>query len=401
MDEKTAKTRSVFLWTRLLSTPFYVLFTLLPYILYKEGGASLFQVTTLMILKPSVSLVAPYLSAWIHRHPRWVNQNLMWASVLKFFPFLFIPWIDRVEYFALASLVYLILGRGVIPAWMEILKINIPGGSRTKVFAYGQAFDYLGIALFPVMFGWILDGDPAAWRSLFSWAAFTGIVSSFYMFRIPRQNKVEAAPVQFNPWRQSYALLKSRPDFTRFQVGFMFGGAGLMILQPALTFFFTDTLKLSYQEMAFAIAFCKGIGYAAATPFWAPIFGKMNIFRFCSLVTLLAALFPIVLLLAGYQINFLWLAFLGYGVMQAGSELAWHLSGPVFSMEKDSSLYSQTNILMQGIRGAITPWIGWLICTGAGAPATLFVGSALCLVATLQLSYPRRIEHESSSPSPP
>lgn len=389
------ETRAAFLWTRILSTPFYVLFTLLPYILYKDVGATLFQVTTIIILKPAVSLIAPYWSASIYKRPDRLISSLCWANILKFLPFIFVPFIDRVEYFTLASMAYLILGRGVMPAWMELLKQNIPGESRTKVFAYGQAFDYLGIALFPLTFGWLLDSYQEAWRSLFFFTAAIGMGSTLFLLRIPTKAIEVTQPPStlsetlMRPWKLGWDLIIARPDFGRFQMGFMFGGAGLMILQPALPVFFTDTLSLSYQEMTFAIAFCKGMGYAITTPFWARLFEKIHIFHFCAGVTFLAALFPIFLLLSEARLELLWLAFFGYGFMQAGSELSWHLSGPTFSMDADSSIYSQTNVLTQGIRGAITPYLGLCLCQFAGAPVTLWVGSFLCLLATYHMAFYR------------
>ena len=391
----SGETRAAFLWTRILSTPFYVLFTLLPYILYKDMEATLFQITTIIILKPTVSLIAPYWSASIYKRPDRLISNLTWANTLKFLPFLFVPLIDSVEYFTLASMIYLILGRGVIPAWMELLKQNLPRESRTKVFAYGQAFDYLGIALFPLTFGWLLDAYQEAWRFLFFVTASLGMGSTLLLLRIPRQRVHINNPsptfseTLIRPWKQCWELILARPDFGRFQIGFMFGGAGLMILQPALPVFFTDTLNLSYREMTFAIAFCKGIGYAMTTPFWAKLFEKINIFYFCAGVTFLAALFPLVLLFSETHITFLWIAFLGYGFMQAGSELSWHLSGPTFSMEGDSSIYSQTNVLTQGIRGAVAPYLGLCLCQLTGATVTFLISSFLCLLATYQMAFQR------------
>lgn len=381
-------TRSAFLWTRLLSTPFYVLFTLLPYILYRDVGATLLQVTTLIILRPAVSLLAPYWSVSVIKRPDRLVANLAWANVLKFLPFLFVPWVDSVVYFNLASLIYLILGRGVMPAWMEVLKLNIPSDSRTRVFAYGQAFDYLGIALFPFCFGWMLDSTPEAWRLLFFITSLLGMISTWFLMRIPALDPpaeceaIDYKAALIKPWKASWELLSQRPDFARFQYGFMLGGAGLMILQPAMPAFFSDTLHLSYKEMTFAIAFCKGIGYAAATPFWARFFEKIDIFRFCSWVTFLAAFFPLLLLFAKADTLFLWVAYLIYGVMQGGSELSWHLSGPTFSVQADSSAYSQTNILTQGIRGAVMPYLGLYLSLFFGVGAAFAASALLCLAAT-------------------
>ena len=159
-----------------------------------------------------------------------------------------------------------------------------------------------------------------------------------------------------------------------------------MVIHAALPIFFNDTLNLSYKEMTLATSFCKGIGFAMATPFWAKLFQRIHIFRFCSWVTLLAAIFPVLLYLSILDIRFLWAAYLAYGIMQGGSELSWHLSGPVFSPDSDSSIYSQTNILAQGVRGVVMPYLGFFLTTGFGASWALLAAILFCLLATKIMS---------------
>ena len=48
-------------------------------------------------------------------------------------------------------------------------------------------------------------------------------------------------------------------------------------------------------------------------------------------------------------------AYTMFGIMQAGSTLSWHLSGPIFSKEKDSTLFSGVSVAMVGLRGCIFP----------------------------------------------
>lgn len=382
------RTSSAFLWTRLLSTPFYGLFILLPIIFYKDLKEGLFIVTLLITLKPAISLLAPYWSVSIYKRPDRLKSNLIWANVLKFVPFLFVPLNDSIEYLLFASLIYLLLGRGVIPAWMELIKQNIPHEKRAKVFAWGQGLDYIGIALFPILLGWALDTYEYGWRYLFPITALLGMASTLFLMRVPNKvctnfAKNEQKDLILKPFKQSFSLLKARPDFARFQWGFMFGGAGLMILQPAYPIFFTDTLRLSYQEMSYAVAFCKGIGFALTSPMWAKWFQRINIFTICAIVTGIAVIFPLVLMMSELNLIYLYIAYLIYGVMQAGSELSWHLSGPVFSKDEDSSVYSSTNILMQGLRGVFVPYLGTLICLAYGPKTTLFAAAVLCLGATI------------------
>lgn len=384
------RTRSAFLWTRLLNIPFWAIFNTLVIILYKDLHATPLQITVLVALKPVAALFSPYWSTLINKRPDRLVANLIWANILKFLPFLFFPWIHNNWVFVLSFGFFMIFARGVIPAWMEIIKRNIGGTARERTFAFGSLVDYIGSAILPLGFGWILDDYDQSWRWIFFATAFIGIVSTLFLYRIPITHsiKAESEPrVQFGwsqivkPWRESWELLKSRPDFARFQIGFMFGGAGLMIYQTTLPYFYVDVLDLSYTKILLAITVCKAIGYAVSTPAWVRAFDKVNIFTFCSVVTLTAAVFPLLLLSSVSFIGFLYLAYIIFGVMQAGSELGWHMSGPTFAKEEDSSVFSGTNVLTVGIRGCIAPALGTLIYMSTNSIVVMLTASFLCLIA--------------------
>ena len=390
-DSFLKQTRSAFLWTRLLNIPFWVIFNMLPIILYKDLHATPFQVAMAIALKPLASLLSPYWSLSVNQRRDKLVLNLIWGNLLKFAPFLFFLWIHNVWLIVLCYGFYMILARGVIPAWMEIIKLNIKGAARERIFSYGSAIDYLCSGLLPLAFGWVLDDHPESWRWIFVSSAALGILSTFPLLRIPLPDTQEAPPSKsppepwlkkvIEPWTQSWNLLKKRPDFKCFQIGFMFGGAGLMMMQSALPMFFVDKLELSYAEMLFALSICKGIGFAATSPFWVKFFNRANIFYFSSWVTILAALFPFILMGASSNLMWLYVAYASYGMMQAGSELSWHMSGPVFAKEENSSIYSGTNVLTVGIRGFV-PFLGAILCVLLSANYVLIIGAFLCLVAT-------------------
>lgn len=394
-DENHCRTRSAFLWTRILNIPFWALFNMLPIILYKDLHASSFQIATMIALKPISSLFSPYWSLSVNRRRDRLVSNLTWANILKFLPFLFFPWFENNWLFIFSFAFYMFLNRGVIPAWMEIIKLNIRGVSRERVFAVGSVVDYVGSALLPLAFGWLLDDDFKIWRWLFVVNGSIGIISTIFLYRIvvPKmesQEVVEDVPnisveQTLKPWSESWNLLKERLDFAQFQIGFMLCGSGLMMIQTALPMYFVDNLNLSYTEISLAIIVCKGVGYAVSSPIWVRWFQRFDIFQFCSWVTILAGLFPLVLLLAKYNLIWLYLSYLGYGMMQAGSELSWHMSGPFFAEDKDSSIYSRTNVLTVGIRGCFAPLIAYLIYSASNSITVLLFSAILCFLATERL----------------
>ncbi|MBM3192421.1 MAG: MFS transporter, partial [Chlamydiae bacterium] len=231
------------------------------------------------------------------------------------------------------------------------------------------------------------------WEWLFSFAAGFGILSSLFLISIPmqytsiscsgiRQQKFNIKQKIFKPWQQVWQLIARRRDFTIFQIGFMLGGSGLMIMQPALPQFFVDILHLSFTEMGVAIALCKGIGVALTSPLWTRLFRRSNIFQLSALVTIFAAFFPIFLFASSFHISLLYFAYAFYGIMQAGSELSWHMSGLVFAQESDSSTFSITNVLTVGMRGCIVPALGSLLLPFIQPLGVLLSGVLLCLLAS-------------------
>jgi len=402
------KTQAAFLWTSILNTPFWAIFNMLPFILYKDLHATPLQVTAIIILKPAVSLFALYWSALIEKRKDRLKSNLIWARVLSHLPFFFFPFIDNPWLFIASFGLYMMLSRGTVPAWMEILKLNIPTVSREKVFAYGSALGYLGAAIVPFTLGGLMDSYQESWRWIFPVTALISLGAILFKNRIPIQldpivdNKTPPAlslkQELLKPWQSAWELICRRPDFARYQLGFMLGGSGLIVMQPALPVFFMDGLNLSYTELAVALTLCKGAGFAVTSSVWARLLSRIDIYRFNSYVTLLAFIFPLCLLAA--QVNLIWLygGYLLYGMMQAGSEMSWNLSGPLFAKDEDSSVYSSVNVLTVGIRGCFVPAIGSLLAYQVHASGVMLLGGALCLLSTYFMGkYSRQLKTASTT----
>lgn len=396
------KTRNAYTLTRLLNTPFWALYTLLPFIMWQDLQAGPWQIACIISMRPIVSLFSLYWSSRIKRRRDKLVSNIVWACALSHLPFLFVPWISHPWYFIFASAVYMLFHRGVNPAWMEVLKINIPEELRKTVFAYGSAVYHAGGALLAIAIGWLLDDYFQAWRWLFPLTALISLVAILLLASMPIKNELidrQATETVFSfkeqiakPWKEAWELMKGKPDFCRFQIGFMLCGGGLMLWQPALPQFFFDTLHLNYKELTIAMTLCKCIGYTASVPIWTRLMNRFDIFQFTSGVAAMAALFPLGLMAAQWNMSWLYIAYLVYGAMQGGSELSWNLSGPIFSKQEDSSTYSSVNVMMVGIRGCVAPPLGSLFCNLAGSWAALLMGGGFCLMATWQMYFCRQKE---------
>lgn len=391
------KTRIAYTWTRILNTPFWALYTLLPFIMCRDLQATPWQIACIISLKPIVSLLSLYWSSLVRSRSDRLISNIVWAGILGHLPFLFIPWISHPWYFIFASSVYMLFYRGVNPAWMELLKVNVPEESRQKVFAYGSAIYHAGGAVLAIGIGIAMDDFFEAWRWLFPFTvlcSFGAIVLQTKMSVKNASDSIQDSQKQpllsfkeqlQQPWKDAWGLMKERSDFAKFQIGFMLGGGGLMLWQPALPQFFFEILHLNYKELTIAITLCKSVGYIIALPLWTRLLNQMDIFLFSGTVTLIAALFPLGLIAAQWNLVWLYGAYLLYGFMQGGSELSWNLSGPIFSKQEESSTYTGVNVVAVGMRGCIAPPIGSLLCNLTTAPIVLATGGCLCLLATWRM----------------
>lgn len=407
MDTKIIRdTRSAYIWTRVLSVPFWGLINMLSIILYKSMHISPLQITAILALKPMSAIFAPYWSQFIYQRSDRVVSNLVLSNILRYLPFLFLPWVEEPWVIIIAFGIYMTLYRGAIPAWMETFKCNLPEVSREKVVAYGSTIDYCGAALLPLLLGFVLDGYEYAWRWLFPVTALLGISSTWFLYRLPSvERKIHTHLPKctinwneelFKPWKQSWNLLRERTDFAYFQIGFMFGGAGLMVMQPALPIFFVDILDLSYTKMLLAVAVCKGAGFALTSPVWTKLFRKWDIYYLSGIVTILAAIFPLLMISSQYYSILLYVAYGLYGMMQAGSELSWHMSGPVFSKDKDSSIFSGINVLTVGLRGCVAPFVGAFLFSYTNSTVVMLMGTVLCLMAARHLiMYSRSVSSQA------
>lgn len=387
-------TKLTFIWAKLLSSPLESMCGLLAFILYKELHASPFQITLLISSKPIVALLSFYGNSFIRGNAYKLKPLITVSTLISFLPFLFFPIMDNVWFFILAYAIFMMSNRAVIPAWSEILRINLTNQERGKVFSIGSTANYLANIVVPILISPMIDYYPGIWKSIFFILAiihcFSAIVISF--IRIKNQEKVlsiekktsfSLKSILIAPWKNSWSLIKERKDFRNFQFVFMLGGGGIMLMQPVFPIFFKQTLQLSYTELTLAISFCKGIGFAISSPIWARKLYQIPIHLFNSYVTCLAGVFAFLIIVSTYQISGVYIAYLIYGVMQAGSELSWNLSGPIFSKDQESTLFTGVNVAMVGLRGCFVPFLGELLFLYSNSFTVFACGGCLCLMGSV------------------
>jgi len=394
---KSRATRFALVWMYVTNEPFVALYTLLFFILRKDLGATPLQISLFATLRPVISVFSFYWSANLLRQRKKLLPNLMGAWVLARIPFLCLFFINDIWYLIFAAGIYQLFSRATIPSMMEILKLNVEKKPRERLFSQLYVVSFMESMIFGSVVGKFLDMYEGAWVLLLFLTALFSLSSIFFQMRIPLSlSKIDdnILPITTNrflqPIKDSIHLMRSRPDFALFQWGFMVGGFGLMFITPALTIYYADTLHLTHDNLAIARYIWMGIGAIGSSFLWKGGLNKFSLNTITGSIILGFSFFIFTLLLA--RTNILWfnIAFLLYGIAQAGSHLVWNLSGTLFAKNEDSSKFSGVNILMVGLRGIIAPVLGGILCDFLSPFTILIIGVIICLSGFfLMLCYPR------------
>lgn len=388
-EEGFYKTRRALLGTHILNEPLFTVYNFIPFLLYRDLQATAILVTALTMLKPLVSVISLYWSQFAFNRRSKLLDNVIIANVAGRIPFLFFPWIHDPKIIVLCAAFYMLTYRASIPAWMEVLKLNLKE-QRGRLFSLGSALGYGEGVLLAVAIGKVLDMDVSAWRWIFPASAIVGLLGVLMQRGLPLPAAKEEAETDVSlwerfagPWKCTWKLMTERPDFRRFQWGIMLCASGLMIIQPALPIFFVDYLHITYTELAIALSVCKGLGYCVTSSAWGKRFHDVSIFNFTAAACFTVGLFPLLLIFAQWNIAFLYLAYFLYGIGQAGCHLNWNMSGTVFAANEDSSTFTSVNVVTVGIRGALIPPLGHFLCGAMNPLLPLVLSVGLCWASGL------------------
>ena len=389
------KTRNAVMWSSLLSEPLTALYAFLPFILYQELEASAFQVAIFFMLKPVVSLFSMYWSMEVASRPDRLVANVVWGGILARLPFFLFPWMNNSWLILLSGAAYWMFYRGVVPAWMEILKMNLPSKQRSRVFSLGAIFGYLQGVFLAILMGPWMDHNSEAWRWLYPIAALMGMIGVGFQARIPLDIKAMVSSGRneskqpfkqrlVEPWKKAFQLLGEHKDFARYQWGIMICGLAIMIMKPAEPVII-EKIGLSYTDLAVAILVCKGLGYVVTSALWARWLDRLNIFTFTSLVFFIVGV-SYLFLLSGTLITFsVFICYFVYGIFLAGNHLSWNLSGTIFCTEGDSSSFTSVSVAMVGLRGLVGPFMGSTLLVFFGPFSVVTLGVSLCVVSGLRM----------------
>jgi len=380
----------------LTNEPLIAFYTLLPFILRKEFYATALHLSIFTMLRPVLSSFSFFWGLSLNNKK---NPNLLTNSIISWtiarVPFLFFPFINNLYYIFISAAIYQIFYRASLPAWSEIIKRNIK--NKKFLLSTVAVLCFIESIFLKLFLDFFLDKSTFNWKMLFFFSALLSLSSIFIQMNIEVKNIPFDNSAIINDKtniltsiRDIFSLLKKRKDFAFFQKSFSIGGFALMLISPALYIFSNDVLKLSYSNMMTARLVFMGIGFIFSSYFWKKYLDKTSINNLTIWVLLNFTLYILLLLLSQFNRSFFYIGFLFYGIAQAGSTLLWNLSGMFFAKDRNSILFTSTNLLFVGIRGLIAPLLGSLLCFLFNSIIVLFIGTLLVFYGFLSAFLKRK-----------
>jgi MFS family permease len=379
------RTKLALLWMNLSSEPLIAIYSMIPFILRKEIGATTYQIVLFSTLSPLLAVLSFYWGAWLSHRKNKLLPNLIGAWILARVPFLFFPYIDSFIAMFVCCSIYQLFSRASTPALMEILKRNIAKNTRNHTFSLYYGLSVVEGIVIGLLLTQFLEFSNNNWKVIFLICSLISLSSAILQLRlkVPKE-KDSLEPSQkknfiVHPIRESFQLMQTRQDFAIFQWGFMIGGFALMLISPVRSIFIADMLPVSIADVTLARCVFVGLGIACSSLIWRKALDLFGIHRLVVWMLLGFGLFPLILLLASTHLAWFYFAHLIYGVTQGGSHLIWHLSGTIFAGDQNSTPFTTVNVLMIGIRGAIGPVLGGFLCNLLGPMPVLFLGACIAL----------------------
>lgn len=380
----------VYLINRGLISPIETLYAILIFIFIKNLNASPFQLTILACSKPITSFFAYYVSSRIFNKPQYLRSYLIINTIFGCIPCLLFPFVQNIWFYIASYFIFMVACRSTYPAWIEILKTCTKSNSLSQIISRGTSIYYFVMVLFPLLVSFWMDTHENLWRYLFVGCAVLNIMNVPFIMRlnikshsIASQDFMSLFNIVSDPLKKGWSILKRKPAFFQYQILFFLGGTGIILSQPILPVYFKENLNISYSQLAIAFSFCKGISFVLTSPYWANLTNRISIYQLNVYVNLLTCLFFVFILASNFGINWLFPAYLFYGSMQAGCEMSWNLSGPIFSEKMESTIYSSINLAAIGIRGCIFPFLGHLILMQTNVNVVFLVGGFLTFIALI------------------
>ncbi len=314
---------------------------------------------------------------------------------------------------------------GLVTLRTSIWRSNYPASHRAQIAGRLQAVSALLMLAMGLLASLAFDQHASYYRFVYPAAGGIGLLSLIPLRRLRiRGQAQELARLQQHlgahagdgparllaSLREAASILKRDRDFARYcSAQYLLGSANFMV-DPVLTIFLTQSLKLGYFSSYLLMEQIPTVLALLTIPRWARLFDRVGVLRFrvINCVYWLAGMVLVAGALLIRLMQFQWVGLASIGMLvvgrlsngagRGGGMIAWNLGHLHFAGPHQAELYMGVHVALTGLRGLVMPAIG------TAAYQTLGPGSLLLAVALTTaswLSFRRLAQADRSRPPQP
>lgn len=357
----------------------------------KSLGASAIEITLFTMLMPVMSFTSIYWGWYLVGRDQ---RPLIWISgiigTLALFSGMFLT---TFTHLFIISLIFFLHFAVLGTAQNRVFQKHIPSKETGGLFGLSLGVRMLVAAVLSVIVGWWLEITAEGWQQMFIVAGIAGIFSTMTIGAIPTLNSDDRHPVIKNnwiiePWKKVFELLKRRSDYFRFEIAFMLYGIAFMMMLPVVPIYLVDDLKMGYGIIGIAKGAVFQLSFIVVVPIFGKLFDNSTPHRLSAWCFLIAALYPLILMLAKnaegvMQTAIVITAFIVFGIAMSGVTVLWNLSSMRFSGSEDAGLYQSVHQAATGLRGLFAPFFGYVVMEHFGKNAAFLTAAGFWIIAAL------------------
>ena len=281
----------------------------------------------------------------------------------------FIP-LNLYGLFALTALIFISRAAwtGVITVRTAVWRNNYPRANRTLIAGKMAMVQAVVLALAGLLIGEAMDIAPESFRYLYPVLALAGFAGNaiYRKVRLRGQRRLQRAEqdgrkqgeARLDP-RRLFALLREDRFYARFMWWMSVFGLGNLMMGPPQVIVLNDQFHTSYLEGILATTVIPLLVMPLAIPAWSRFLAKSHVVAFRAVHGWAFVLAALAMWLATliHSLELMYFASVLLGLGFAGGSLAWNLGHHDFAPAHRDSEYMALHVTLNGIRGAIAPFV--------------------------------------------
>jgi MFS family permease len=273
--------------------------------------------------------------------------------------------------FGLLGMVLLAVGCHVCSSCMITIRAlawraNYTPEHRAKIAASNLALLSAVMAVSGFITGFLANSDGEAYRLVFIVSAGCSLAAIHILSRLHLRHEGQIISMeQSSPRRRilsthAWKIFKQDRRYRDYLLCMFAQGSGNLMCVPLLILVLSEQLDQSPFVQVILSSSVPLLCVTLTVRLWANVIGSTHIVNFRAYHSWLMVLSMLVIAMGtiDFEMNFVWLGSIMFGITLAGGRLAWHLGHNDFSSKYDSSDYMALHVTLTGIRGLIMPMVG-------------------------------------------